>query len=336
MVNYNAAILETAGGYLGLKEWPGARHNDQIVDFFEDVGHSWVQDDETPWCAAFVGSVLAQLGLAHSGKLNARSYETYGHNVYIRDARAGDIAVFYRGDPNGWQGHVAFVVRFSGDKVLVRGGNQGNAVSDAWYPITRLICIRRATKGTDSETGRPILRKGDKSPFVKEAQTLLAARGYHVGAVDGIMGRLTEQAVRTLQSDSSLLVDGEIGDNTWKVLLRSDVVAPERSHTEETLREADSTIIAKADEGEKTVKKGVLGVGTAISLDTVLAVENKLGGADGAASKMDGWLSLIADRAVPIGILAACVFLYFYLPSIMQAIRNSRVEDARSGRHIGR
>lgn len=141
-MNANAAILSAAGEHLGLKEWPGAKHNPRVVEFFEQSGHSWVKDDETPWCAAFVGAVLASVGLQGTGKLNARSYLDWGQAV--DDPRPGDVVVFWRGSKNGWQGHVAFFVRWDGDDgLIVRGGNQGNAVSDARYPRDRLLGFRR-------------------------------------------------------------------------------------------------------------------------------------------------------------------------------------------------
>lgn len=125
MSQYNPAILSAAETYLGLAEWPGASHNPAIVNMFKDVGHAGVNDDETPWCAAFVGSVLASLGLPHTGKLNARSYLTYGQSVRTQDARPGDIVVLWRNSPSSWQGHVAFFVAFRNGKIVLRGGNCG-------------------------------------------------------------------------------------------------------------------------------------------------------------------------------------------------------------------
>jgi len=138
------AIYQTASDYLGLKEWPGARSNPRVVEMFAASGNGWVQDDETPWCAAFVGAVLAQVGLTGTGKLNARSYLDWGDPVDLVDAQRGDIVVFWRGSRDGWQGHVGFYGGVLGNDVLVLGGNQGNAVSVAPYPKARLLGVRRA------------------------------------------------------------------------------------------------------------------------------------------------------------------------------------------------
>ena len=138
------SVYDLAAGYLGIEEWPGARHNPAIVKFAADVGHSWVQDDETPWCASFVGAVLAQAGLPHTGRLNARSYLEWGEPVPLAEAERGDVVVFWRGSPDSWQGHVGFFGgrNPSGD-IMVLGGNQGNAVSVAAYPQSRLLGVRR-------------------------------------------------------------------------------------------------------------------------------------------------------------------------------------------------
>lgn len=137
-------VLDEASKHLGLKELPGqTKHNKQIVQFFADVGHEWVKDDETAWCAAFVGAILKRVGLPHTGKLNARSYLMWGDAVKPAEAEPGDVMVFSRGDPNGWQGHVAFFVRSAEGGYFVLGGNQSNAVTQAFYPKNRLLGVRR-------------------------------------------------------------------------------------------------------------------------------------------------------------------------------------------------
>lgn len=137
------AIYEAAHEYLGLEEYPGARHNPKIVEFAAATGNGWVQDDETPWCASFVGAVLAQVGIQGTGRLNARSYLEWGETVSLDDAQPGDVVVFWRGARDGWQGHVGFYAGVQGDYILVLGGNQGNAVSIARYANNRLLGVRR-------------------------------------------------------------------------------------------------------------------------------------------------------------------------------------------------
>jgi uncharacterized protein (TIGR02594 family) len=135
----NALALEA----VGMQEINGPMHNPDIVQMFADVGHSWVKDDETAWCAAFVGAMLERAGLPSTRKLNARSYLDWGQPVDLKDAQPGDVVIFSRGDPNGWQGHVGFFVRHAGTHIVVRGGNQSDSVSEARYPVSRLLGVRR-------------------------------------------------------------------------------------------------------------------------------------------------------------------------------------------------
>lgn len=138
------AIYSAASAHLGLEEWPGSRHNPRILEMFAASGNAGISTDEVPWCAAYVGAVLAEVGLLGTGKLNARSYLNWGDPVELSDAQQGDIVVFWRGSRDGWQGHVGFYGGVLGDDVLVLGGNQGNAVSVAPYPKARLLGVRRA------------------------------------------------------------------------------------------------------------------------------------------------------------------------------------------------
>lgn len=139
-------VYETAEKELGTWEWSDG-HNPVVVGYFAEVGHDWVKDDETAWCAAFVGAMLKRAGYEHTGKLNARSYLGWGDEVSIDDACLGDVVVFSRGDPNGWQGHVAFFHGFTADgNILVLGGNQRNQVNIMSYRKSRLLGFRRVTK----------------------------------------------------------------------------------------------------------------------------------------------------------------------------------------------
>jgi uncharacterized protein (TIGR02594 family) len=89
-----------------------------------------------------VDATLAQAGKQGTGKLNARSYLDWGQEV--NEPQMGDIAVFSRGDPNGWQGHVGFFKGYNPDGTInVLGGNQGNSVSVRPYSADRLLGFRR-------------------------------------------------------------------------------------------------------------------------------------------------------------------------------------------------
>lgn len=129
---------------LGETEIAGtARNNRRIQQYLSVVGLP-NDPDETPWCSAFVNWVLKKAGVEGiTGSAAARSWLKFGRSS--KDApKPFDIVVFWRGERNGWQGHVAFFLSQTSDTIKVLGGNQGNCVSVAEYPKARLLDIRTA------------------------------------------------------------------------------------------------------------------------------------------------------------------------------------------------
>jgi uncharacterized protein (TIGR02594 family) len=146
-----ADLYGNATSVLGASEsGPGAA---ALRDYLTTGGQN-LDPATTAWCAAYVNATLAKSGLQGTGKLNARSYLDWGQPV--EQPRPGDVAVFSRGDPNGWQGHVGFFQGFGPDgKVQVLGGNQGDAVSVAGYDPSTLLGFRRAPELTFGDSGQP-------------------------------------------------------------------------------------------------------------------------------------------------------------------------------------
>jgi len=326
MTHFNPAILEAAGAHLGVEEWPGARHNPIIQGYFAATGHNPAEPDETPWCAAFVGAVLAEVGLPHTGRLNARSYLEWGVPVEMRDVRPGDVCILWRGQPNGWQGHVGFFVRFEGDRVILRGGNQGNKVSDAPYPMSRVLGFRRAV--APDLTGRPVLRHGARGQAVSGLQARLAELGYPAGAADGAFGDRTSAAVLAFQADHGLAVDGVVGRQTWEALDTAQP-RPARDVDLQDLRERGSRTVTEADRGQITTVTGGAVAGGAIVIsqfeEAARLIERSRGGVEAA-------LGLVTTYW-PVLVIGAVVWLAWWN---LERIKKTRLEDARSGRNMGR
>ena len=134
----NEAAMRLAGQQIGLNE------NAQSAALSEYLANGGASLDPatTAWCAAFVNATLAQTGGTGTGKMNARSFLDWGSPVDT--PQRGDIAVFSRGDPNGWQGHVGFFDSYTPDgRINVLGGNQSDSVSIAPYGADRLLGFRR-------------------------------------------------------------------------------------------------------------------------------------------------------------------------------------------------
>ncbi|MDH4981309.1 TIGR02594 family protein [Hyphomicrobium sp. D-2] len=131
--------LAAAWAELGQREVRGSADNARIRAFFREVGHPAILHDEVAWCAAFVGACLERGGLASTRSLMARSYLRWGEA--LSDSRIGAVAVLSRGsDPAA--GHVGFLMGETPTHVVLLGGNQGDAVSVAAYPKTRLLGLR--------------------------------------------------------------------------------------------------------------------------------------------------------------------------------------------------
>lgn len=142
--NGQLAAYTLAREAIGTKEVPGrADHNPDVVEYFHAVGHTQINDDETPWCAAFIGAMLERSGVRSTRRLNARSYLNWGEPVAVDDAQPGDVVVFSRDGAGPAAGHVAFFVRPAGHFVVVLGGNQGNEVKEARYRADTIIGVRR-------------------------------------------------------------------------------------------------------------------------------------------------------------------------------------------------
>ena len=159
------AILELARAEIGTVEWAKG-NNPKVVAYYRDAGHPEVVEDETAWCAAFVGAMLKRGGYKGTGSLLARSYLKWGDAVPVSNARPGDIAIIPRGNST-WQGHVFFIDKIVGGKVYALGGNQRDAVNIQTYPVAALLGVRRATSLQKTQTAPvkpPALQKPMQAP----------------------------------------------------------------------------------------------------------------------------------------------------------------------------
>lgn len=318
MTNMNAAIVEAAKRHLGVKEWPGAKSNPAVEVFFARAGHPGLTDD-VAWCAAFVGSCLAECGLQGSGNLMARSYVNWGRKVSPQDAGAGDVAVIPRGKPP--QGHVFIVTDIRDGIVYGIGGNQGDAVSEIKVPVATVIAFRRADVAALPFIGRATVQRGGRGAMVLDLQDQLARLGYFAGRLDGEFGPLTEAALLAFQADAGIETDGIAGPLTWAALEGAPPRAM-RDVTAADLRGRGSETLAAGDKID--VAAGVAGV-TA----TLTAVKEAT---DQAAGILPTLRALVVDNWPLLIVGAALVAIVIW----SQRIKQARVRDAQTGAHLGR
>ena len=134
-------MLEISLSQFGVQEWSGKKHNPEVMKYFEECGFSTIKDDETSWCSAAMCWCAMKAEIPHTNNLTARSWMKWG--VEGMEPRLGDIVVYWRGDINGWQGHVGQFIRRDGDSIFTLGGNQSNEFNITDYSAHQLLGFRR-------------------------------------------------------------------------------------------------------------------------------------------------------------------------------------------------
>jgi uncharacterized protein (TIGR02594 family) len=139
-------LLEAAT-HVGKREVPGPGFNPWIKSMWLSLrGGSWYwnayksDDTQLPWCGAFVAYCLMKVGEAiPNNYASARAWLQWGVECGID---MGAVCVLERGAKFG---HVGFVVAISHDNqwVCLRGGNQDDGVTDAWFKASRVLGYRR-------------------------------------------------------------------------------------------------------------------------------------------------------------------------------------------------
>jgi len=70
----------------------------------------------------------------------------------------------------------------------------------------------------EADQSTPVLRIGSTGLPVRRLQSRMSAVGFDTGGVDGRFSPKTESAVKQLQQQSELSVDGIVGPKTWAVV----------------------------------------------------------------------------------------------------------------------
>lgn len=235
-------------------EFKGSPANPHIVEMYRLCGHT-VQDDAVPWCAAFVGACLSLAGYRNSGSLMARSYENFGKNLHGAPER-GAIVVFPRGAPSSGKGHVGFVERVDGDKIVYISGNLSDMVKRDTRPKSEMIacCMPAETAplpatflptilqvapdeapahlGAGAQPGiviapplptgqakaTDVLMEGAVGPAVETLQRALLAAGFNPGEIDGEFGANTRTALSLFQMSQGAPATGVADARTLSLL----------------------------------------------------------------------------------------------------------------------
>lgn len=132
--------LEMAQTFIGVKEVKGMIDNPMILAFLK-ADDPWPEHDEVPWCSGFMNFICKCCATRRSRSLAAISWLNIGYVILdIKECVAGfDIVILSREGGN----HVGFYIKHDDTHVWLLGGNQGDQVSIAAFPRTRIKGIRR-------------------------------------------------------------------------------------------------------------------------------------------------------------------------------------------------
>ena len=144
------SIVVEAERYIGQREIPGLKSNPWVVALWYNAA-SWLAngkpaDDSTvPWCGAFVRFVVMLCGWKPPAKWwSARSWLSWG--VPVDFPCVGAVAIY---DRPGEGAHVTIIAGQRSDGALMGiGGNQGDAVSLAPFPRSRVAIGYRLPPGS--------------------------------------------------------------------------------------------------------------------------------------------------------------------------------------------
>lgn len=129
---------------MGVHEIAGPHAHPRILMYFATFKVVPMMGDETPWCSIGACYAMEQGGYRSPRSPRARDWLLWGE--VLTEYRMGCVCVLSRGT-NKAQGHVGLQIGESTSRVLLLGGNQGNAWSIAAYPKTRVLGRRWPTEG---------------------------------------------------------------------------------------------------------------------------------------------------------------------------------------------
>lgn len=138
------ALLKEALSHYGLAETPGPSHNPAIIEMSKVLGYPF-DSEQVSWCGIFMAYCAKRSGLPYpDAAYRARKWVESGFGVPAPEI--GDICVFWRDVPTGWEGHVGLFINWtdwSRRYLNVLGGNQSDKVTISTYEASHVLGFRR-------------------------------------------------------------------------------------------------------------------------------------------------------------------------------------------------
>lgn len=222
---------------LGTTEHPpGSNHNDITVWYNANVDKigdgAWCDMSVTMWgVKSGSGAVVGEFAYTvyHAQWFQRRGQWHSGTSGIKR----GDVVFF------DWSGsrsigaidHVGVVEKVSGGTIYTIEGNTSGGPNGDWCArkarnSTYIVGYGRPTYAGAASSWMeammrdlPLLKKGDAGEDVETLQGLLLARSHPEVKITGKFDDTTDKAVRAVQKWGGVGVDGQVGQQTWPVLI---------------------------------------------------------------------------------------------------------------------
>ncbi|EBA08959.1 peptidoglycan recognition protein family protein [Sagittula stellata] len=166
-------------------------------------------------------------------------------------------------------------------------------------------------------SNRPVLRFGDRGADVRVLQEDLAGLRYFAGRRDGRFDTLTRAALLAFQADNGLATDAVAGALTWAALARAQP-RPLRDIAPADLRAEGSSTMKGGDAAEVALTGGGLLAAVPVLRDLLAETQGLL------PTLQENWPVLLALGALGLGYI------------LIRQMKAARLEDARTGAHLGR
>lgn len=229
---YASTLVKKAISQIGTKE--GKNNANKY-----GKAYGW---DNVAWCVIFIWWLFMSCGasrLFYDGKKTASCTAVYkwakaaGLLVNKYNAKAGDLVLFkFSSNPPD---HIGIVESAGASRLVTIEGNtssgnsgsqsNGDGVYRRYRSYSQVYAVIRPKydaekKGSETvNVTLPLLKQGSAGASVRTLQTLLNAKGYNCGKVDGDFGPGTTEAVYRFQKAAGLTADKEVGRDTWTQLL---------------------------------------------------------------------------------------------------------------------
>ncbi len=303
-VGYNAFCRKSGQGEMGrsLEVTPAAQkgHNrGSIALCLHGLDESKFTDAQKRWLI----DICAEINEAYDGKVTF-----HGHKeVAAKACPVIDYREILQLDEDG------------------RLGVQGSGEPVRWVVPGEMHELEAPEAGDDAPM---VLRVGERGLLVDMLQEQLKALGYQVGAVDGVFGTLTRDAVLAFQADNHLVQDGAVGRATREAL--ADAEGRKLSDAR-----AQKSLIALAQDGSRiasaSVSQGVTGVG--LTAGGALAVVEEH---TGLVTELAGQVRVLEGVVGSLGPWVGGAVVVVGALIVLQAFRagNARVQDHREGKTL--